>query len=600
MHASEVRLSSWVPSELRWLSKQIRPHAHWHVASFLCLTADSLFALLTPLILKWLIDRVLPQREVGLLACAVVLIFLSNEGRTVLTSLGNYLTLNAVQRMALRIRLDLLLHLDQLSADYYESMQPGSVMYPFKEPIDEVAYFGSDLLPSTLRTCLAMSFTVGTMLVLSPALTLAILPLIPIFLVMRRHFRTRLASDSDTAQRANREWSGFLEEHVSSMLSIQLLGRERRQERTAFRLLAHVACAQMKLFRSGIWFSIFTSLAVVSAMSAVIGYGGWRVTAGALSVGSLVAFYSFVTQLFEPLSGAAELYARAQRAFSSIRQLQSVLALQPTIADSAVPVPFPKQDWALRFTAVEFGYKQQRDTLRIPSLQILPGERLAIVGENGSGKSTLARLMTRAYDVGSGSVCVGNEDIRNIRLTDLRRHVCYLPRDPVLFDGSLASNLRFVDRGASDVELREVIQQADMADFVASLPEGLLQRIGPDGCQLSGGQRQRLAIARALLRHPRILILDEATSCLDPAAEAAILRNLQHCLPSATLIVVSHRLSTVAALDRTLILSAGRIVADGRSDTLISNPAARCGLVSVLSSAGEPNSESAPQGARHA
>lgn len=279
---------------------------------------------------------------------------------------------------------------------------------------------------------------------------------------MRRHFRTRLASDSDTAQLANREWSGFLEEHVSSMLSIQLLGRERRQERTAFRLLAHAACAQMRLFRSGIWFSIFTSLAVVSAMSAVVGYGGWRVTAGTLSVGSLVAFYSFVTQLFEPLSGAAELYARAQRAFSSIRQLRSVLALQPTIS------------------------------------------------------------------------------------------------------------------------------------------EGLHQRIGPDGCQLSGGQRQRLAIARALLRHPRILILDEATSCLDPAAETVILRNLQHCLPSATLIVVSHRLSTVAALDRTLILSAGRIVTDARSDTLISNPAARCGLVSVLSPSGEPSSESAPQGATHA
>ena len=156
-----------------------------------------------------------------------------------------------------------------------------------------------------------------------------------------RHFRTKARLGiHDTAQRANREWSGFLEEHVSSILSIQLLGRERRQERTAFRLLAHAACAQMRLFRSGIWFSIFTSLAVVSAMSAVIGYGGWKVTAGALSVGSLVAFYSFVTQLFEPLSGAAELYARAQRAFSSIRQLRSVLALQPTIADSAVPSLF--------------------------------------------------------------------------------------------------------------------------------------------------------------------------------------------------------------------------------------------------------------------
>jgi ABC-type multidrug transport system fused ATPase/permease subunit len=494
----------------------------------------------------------------------------------VCTSLGNYLTVMAVQRMALRVRLDLLLHVDRLSADYYENTQPGTVMYPFKEPIDEIAYFGSDLLPAILRTCLATSFTVGTMFILSPALTWAILPLIPTFLVMRQHFRTRLASDSDRVQLGLSEWSGFLEEHVSSILSIQLLGRERRQERTAFRLLARTARSHVKLYRSGIWFTVCTSLTLVLAMSAVIGYGGWSVIAGTLSLGSLIAFYSFVTQLFEPLSGAAELYARAQRAFASIRQLQSVLALQPTVADSPVPVPFPEQHWKLRFSEVEFGYEQGRGRLRIPFLQILPGEKLAIVGENGAGKSTLARLIARAYDVGSGSIHIGNQDIRDIRLKDLRQNVCYLPRDPVLFDGSLGSNLRFVRPGASDLKLRGAIQQSDLTNLLAALPDGLHQRIGPDGCQLSGGQRQRLAIARALLQRPRILILDEATSCLDPASEALVFHNLQQCLPSATLIVVSHRLSTVSAFDRILVISGGRVVADGGPDVLVSNRAIRC------------------------
>ena len=591
--SSEACLPSCIPSEFRWLSKQIRPYIHWHLASFLCITTGTLLALLTPLVLKWLIDRVLPQRQAGLLLCAVFLIFLSNEGRTVCTSLGNYLTMIAVQRMALRVRLDLLLHVDRLSADYYESTQPGTVMYPFKEPIDEIAYFGSDLLPAILRTCLATSFTVGTMFILSPPLTWAILPLIPIFLVMRQHFRTRLVFDSDRVQLRLGEWSSFLEEHVSSILAIQLLGRERRQERTAFRLLARTARSQVKLFRSGVWFTVYTSLALVLAMSAVIGYGGWGVIAGTLSLGSLVAFYSFVTQLFEPLSGAAELYARAQRAFSSIRQLQSVLALQPSVADSALPTPFPEQHWELRFSQVEFGYGQQRETLRIPFLQVLPGKKLAIIGENGAGKSTLARLITRAYDVGSGSIHIGDEDIRDIRLKDLRQNVCYLPRDPVLFDGSLASNLRFVSPGASDLKLREAIQQADLSSLLAALPDGLHHRIGPDGCQLSGGQRQRLAIARALLQRPRILILDEATSCLDPAAEALVFCNLRHCLPSATLIVVSHRLSTVSAFDRILVLSGGRIVADGGPDILIPNPSVPSRLLSFVSSPGEANSESA-------
>ena len=558
----EVVLSLEIPSELRWLAKQIRPFVPLHVASFLCMTAGSLLALLTPLVLRWLIDQVLPQRETGLLLLAASLIFLSYQGRTALTSLGNYLTLTAVQKMALRLRMDILRHLDSLSADYYEGTPPGAIMYPLKEPIEEVAYFGSDLFPAILRMCLTTGCTVVTMLVLSPVLTFAILPLIPLFLVARDHFRAKLSADSDTVQTNLVEWNGFLEEHISSVLPIQLLGQERRQERRAFRLLAQTTRSYLALFRTASWFTVWTSLAVVLAMSAVIGYGGWSVIAGTLSLGSLVAFYSFVTQLFDPLSGAAELYARAQRTFASIRQLQRVWALRPSITESLMCASFPHHDWGLEFVEVEFGYERQASTLLVPSLRIAAGERVAIVGENGAGKSTLARLITRLYDLKSGAIQIGGVDIREIGMKDLRRGVCYLPRDPVLFEGSIASNLRFVRPAASDHELREAIQLVDLADMVAAFPDGLHQRLGPDACQLSGGQRQRLAIARALLQEPPILILDEATSCLDPASEARILRNVSEHLSAATLIVVSHRASTLSEFARVLVLSAGRIAAD--------------------------------------
>jgi ABC-type multidrug transport system fused ATPase/permease subunit len=303
-------------------------------------------------------------------------------------------------------------------------------------------------------------------------------------------------------------------------------------------------------------------MAVVLAMSAVIGCGGWSVVAGSLSIGSLVAFYSFVTQLFDPLSGAAELYARAQRMFASIRQLQAVFELRPTITNPPVCAPFPRNDWGLEFRAVEFGYEPSTRTLLIPSLRIAAGEKIAIAGENGAGKSTLARLVTRLYDIRSGSIRIGGIDIRDIGLKELRRQVCYLPRDPILFEGSLASNLRFVRPGASDGELLEAIELTDLASAITALPAGLHQRLGPDACQLSGGQRQRLAIARALLKRPRILILDEATSCLDPAAEALILHNVVRYLPTSTLIVVSHRSSTLSDFTRVLVLSSGRIAAD--------------------------------------
>ena len=561
---------SRLPTELRWLSKQIRPLLHLHLASFLCITAGSLLALLTPLVLKWLIDEVIPQRQMGLLLLAVGLIFLGYQGRMALTSLGNYLMLSAAQRMGLTLRGSLLRHFDTLSADYYESTPVGTVMYPLKEPIDEISYFGSDLLPAILRVFLTTCFTLATMFMLSPVLTLAVLPLVPVFLITRQHFRRRLAVAADGVQEDRLPWSNFLEEHLSSVIPIQLLGQEKRQERRAFQLLARMTRSQQKLFRTGVWFTVCSSLAVVAAMCAVIGYGGRSVLAGTLSVGSLVAFYGFVTQLFDPLSGAAELYARAQKTFASVRQVQSALALRPSVANSAGAVLLLREHPAqIDLVGVEFGYPRQKKMLRIPALRILNGEQVAIAGENGAGKSTLAKLITRLYDPDCGSIRIGGEDIRNIQLKSLRQYVCYLPRDPVFFDGTLVSNLRFVRPAAPDHELDEAVRSVGLSSFVATLPDGLRQRIGPTGCQLSGGQRQRLAIARALLQQPRILILDEATSCLDPSSEALVLGNIRRHLGASTLIVVSHRLSTLSIFARVLILSGGRVVEDGNPDSFI-------------------------------
>jgi ABC-type multidrug transport system fused ATPase/permease subunit len=561
---TQQRRSLWLPPELVWLIKEIRPLLHWHLASFLCITAGSLLALLSPLLLKWLIDGIIPQRRIGLLLLAVALIFLGHQGRVVLTSLGSYLMLSASEKMGLTLRVCLLEHLDTLSADYYDDTPVGVAMYPLKEPIEEISYFGSDLLPAILRMLLTTAFTLAAMSALSAVLTLTVLPLIPVFLVTRQYFRRRLATDADTAQNDRLGWSNFLEEHLSSVISIQLLGQEKQQERRAFRLLARSLRSQQRLYRTATWFTVWSSLAIVLAMSAVIGYGGKSVVAGTLSIGSLVAFYGFVTQLFDPLSGASELYARAQKTFASIRQVQAALSLRPSVTSAAGALPLSTNDTAaIEFANVEFGYSRNKDLLHVPSLRILPGEQIAIAGENGAGKSTLVRLIARLYDPVSGEVRLGGEDLRKIDLKSLRHSVCYLPRDPVLFDGSIASNLLFVRPSASEQELEEAMQRVGLTTLVRSLPGGLRQRIGPDGCQLSGGERQRLAVARALLQQPRILILDEATSCLDSSSEEKIIRGLRRNLNLSTLIVISHRLSTFSTFGRVLLLSRGRIVSDG-------------------------------------
>ena|ERR1700728_2358616 len=200
------------------------------------------------------------------------------------------------------------------------------------------------------------------------------------------------------------------------------------------------------------------------------------------------------------------------------------------------------------------------------TLQIMAGERVAMTGENGAGKSTLGKLMVRLYDPVRGSIRLGGEDIRNIQLGSLRHRICYLSRESVLFDGTLISNLRLVRPSATEHDLDEAIRNVGLASFVRTLPDGLRQRIGPGGCQLSGGQRQRLALARVLLQRPRVLILDEATSCLDPPAEALVLENIRRELSASTLLVVSHRFSTFSTFERVLILSGGRIVNDCNPD----------------------------------
>ena len=558
-----------IPEEVGWIAQRIRPLLHLHLSSFLCITAGSVLGLLTPLILKWLIDTVIPSRNVKLLVLATLLIFISSQGRTAVTSLGSYLMLNAALRMSLSLRMEILRHLDSLSADYYDRTPLGTVVYPLREPIDEIAYLGSDLVPAILRTVLTTGFTLATMLALSPRLTLLIVPFIPVFLLTRQHFRGKLTQDSDEAQADRILWSNFLEEHLSAAIPIQLLRQQRRQERRAFRLMARSLRSQEKLFRTSVWFTLYTALAIVSAMSAVIGYGGWRVLSGTLSVGSLVAFYSFVTQLFDPLSGAAEMYSRAQRTFAGIRVIQSVLRLRPAVVDApGVRAMASSQPMAIELAGVEFGYQRKKRMLRIPALHIAAAEKLAIAGENGAGKSTLAKLIARIYDVDTGCVRIGGEDVREIRLDSLRRHVCYVPRESVLFEGTVAFNLRFIKPTASEEELWDVAARAGLSDVVRGLPQGFDQRIGPAGCQLSGGERQRLAIARALLHEPQVLLLDEATSCLDPYSEEVILRNILSFLKDSIVVIVSHRRSTLSLFARRIFMSAGEIVSDQQQPLL--------------------------------
>jgi len=557
-----------IPEEFVWLWKRMLPLLRWHATSFLCIMTGSLLGLLGPLILRTLIDQILPQRNLHTLLAAVGLLFFSYVGRSVLNSCGSYCTLTAAQRIGLRLRMSVLQHLDKLSASYYGGTTPGAALYPLTEPIDEIAYWGTDLLPALLRIASMALCMTAVMLSISPALTLAVLPLALVFLIVRRQFQQRFTANSNAMQRMRTAWSSFLQEHIAAIVPIQLLGMEHRQEHTAHQKLSSVIDSQQRLFYSSAQFTFFTSLGIAISIASVIGFGGWRVISQTLTIGSLVAFYGFVTQLFETLGDATQLYARTQKSLASVRQVGRVLALRPDITNAADATVITEQHSPqLEIQSVTFSYEPQRDVLQVPSLQIAAGEFIAITGDNGSGKSTLAKLIARLYDPIEGTIRIGRLDLRAIELKSLRRFVGYLPSEPTLFDGSLADNLCNAEDDASPRSLQQALRCVELEAFVAALPLGMEQAIGAAGCLLSDGQRQRLALARALLRQPRILILDEATCCLDAQSELRVLQNIRHHLPETTLILVTHRRTAIQACNRILVFAGGRIVTDGKSQS---------------------------------
>jgi ABC-type multidrug transport system fused ATPase/permease subunit len=557
------------PPELRWLLPKVRAQIPRHIGSFSCLTAASLLALVTPLSVRWLIDFILPARNSRLLVAAVGLIFVSYEGKAILSVLGGYLTFRAAQESGLDLRLSLLRHLDSLSAEYFDRTPVGEMLYAFGGPIDDVCFFGSDLLPSILRTLVGAAVTLSAMAVLSPVLTLVVIPLIPPFLVLRHRYRKRIGREADMVQTARSKFSGFLQEHLSALTQIQLLRQVEAQEESAHRLLADVVRSQDALCRTGSVFSAVSNLVICTGIALVLGCGSALAFRARLTIGTLVAFYSLLVQLFDPLSAAMEMYARTQRTFASIRQMRAVFEIRPHVREHCHARPLSSTlPLGVSLMNVSFGYGGRSPVLHIPRLEIRQGERIAIVGQNGAGKSTLGKLLARLYDVEAGEISIGGCDVRTVALQSLRASVCYLPAQPILFHRSVSANLCI---GGLETAEDDMVSALAMAGLNRHLDGGSLlldECITPGGTNLSNGERQRLAIARALLHKPKILIFDETTSSLDPNSEESILRSVGQMLRDSTLIVVTHRLHSVSWMERILVMDNGQVVGDGNHSVL--------------------------------
>jgi ABC-type multidrug transport system fused ATPase/permease subunit len=546
-------------SEFQWLASQARPFVCLHVASYFCILSSCGLVLLDPLIVRLLIDDVIPQRRIGWLPLVGAAFFLSYMGRMGFDGLAGILNFRTVQKMAFSSRLKLLRHLQRLSAEYHDNTPVGDTLHRLQLDVDQASSLSGEVVPAALRIVTVFCLVMAAMLALNFRLTLIVLPLIPLFILVRRQFQQHLIKASDEVQQESGKVIGFLEEHLSAIVQVQLLSCEQREARRFAGISSAAVRAQMKRRLTELFFSSLLYLIIVLGMAGVLCYGGYQVISRSLTAGGLVAFYGYTLQLFMPLYGVVDIYSKFQRAAASVRRLIEVMEAKQVLRDHPRAQRLQAHIPAIDLKELCFDYNSDRKVLDGINLRIHPGERVALAGTSGNGKSTLAKLMVRLYDVRSGAVLVDGMDVRDIELKNLRSVVIFVPQDPVLFNVTLRENLLFGNPRATPAEVATVTKLVQLHPLINRLPNGWDEPLGPRGNRLSGGERQRVALARALLQQPKVLILDECTSALDEPTEKLLLTGLDGFLRNVTTVIISHRPFPTRWADRVVYIDFGEI-----------------------------------------
>ncbi|GHE21956.1 ABC transporter transmembrane domain-containing protein [Halomonas urumqiensis] len=424
--------------------------------------------------------------------------------------------------------------------------------------------FGSSV-SMAVRNLLMLIGAVGLMLITQPWLSVIVLLAIPATVLPILWFGRRVRRLSRTSQDRVAELGRYATETLTGMRTVQAFTHESSARKAYADRVEDAFAGAIDRTRQRAWLTGIAMLVVFSAVGIMLWQGGQAVLDGEMTPGELSAFLFYAVLAAGAVATLAEVAGDVQRAAGAAERLLELIDATPHIEAPASPTPLPSPlRGELRFEGVTFTYPgREHPALAGLDLTIGAGERLALVGPSGGGKSTLLALLLRFHDPDQGTIRLDGIDLRELAPTALRQCLGLVAQEPVLFDATVADNLRFGNPQATDEELHAAARDANALSFIASLPHGFDTSLGPSGVQLSGGQRQRLAIARALLKDPGILLLDEATSALDAESERLVQQALDRLMQDRTSVVIAHRLATVMAADRLLVINEGRIVAAG-------------------------------------
>ena len=547
----------------------IKPYTRRLALAVVCIVMAAGANLYLPWIIKDMIDDVLMSKDMVMLNLIAAGILVVMFTRGVFYYGQSYLVSYVGQRVIIDVRSVLFRKFQRMPLSYYDKQQTGTVMSYIT---NDVAVMQSAIVDNLIELVTEGSILIGSlamMIYLDWKLSLLTLMTIPLVGFAMKIFGRKLKRSSTVIQERVAEITSLLQESISAIRVVKSFVREsyeiKRFEEQNWRNF-QAAMKNVKL--SSLLTPTVEFLAAI-AVTFIVWFGGYEVVNEVITAGELVAFLTYAVNLANPVKRLSRVYAAIQKAMAAADRVFAVMDLDEKITDVPGAKPLPPIKGKVEFKDITFSYKEGQPALQHISLKAEPGQMIALVGPSGSGKSTIANLIPRFYDVDSGVITIDDHDIRQVTADSLREQIGLVPQETMLFSTSVLENIRYGRLEATDEEVIEAAKAANAEEFIKELPEGYDTKLGERGLNLSGGQRQRLAIARAILKNPRVLILDEATSALDTESEKIVQDALDNLMVGRTSFVIAHRLSTIFNADQIFVVENGHLREHGTHEELL-------------------------------